>query len=99
MEQEGLRVSAFVTMLPPENIPDKLPLRAGWGPNIMIRGKFFPGRILDCKKEIHPGHSGSVVIGIMGRESDGLHLTHGAIIELWAGPTTPIATAEIIEIF
>ena len=84
-------------MLPVTELPIEKPLRAGWGPNIFFKDKFYPGRVLECEPPIEPGQSGEAIIGVMESPTQVSGLQLGSVFELRDGPVTRIATAEVIS--
>jgi len=97
MSSQALRIKADVHMQPATNLPVVKPLMAGWGPDILFRGKFYPGRILQCDTPIQPGAVGEAIIGMLAHQIHDIGLEVGSTLELMAGPHL-IATATVASL-
>jgi hypothetical protein len=85
-------------MEPAGALPVAKPLTAGWGPTISYRGKYFPGRVLECQNPVEPGHLGEAVIGVIASSSDDIDMQVGSVFELRDGLTNLIATATVLSL-
>ena len=97
MSASALRIQAIVRMQPADSLPVVKPLRAGWGPVIFFKHRYYPGRVLECETPIEPGQTGEAVIGIIATDAESIGLQAGSIFELRDGPEDVIATATVLS--
>ncbi len=86
MKYSGLDITAKVSMQPTDKLPVVKPLRAGWGPTIRFQGKYYAGRVLECKEPIEPGETGEALIGMLAEDAERVGLEEGSMFELLDGP-------------
>lgn len=94
METFVSKVVASVTLLATGDTENRS-IQSGWGPNVFVKGHFYPGLIMECDTAILPGETGDIVLSVVHTSKFNLSLKVGDSFELRSGPDKIIATGVV----